>query len=251
MPELIVLGSSSALPNEEHENTHLCLTGEKGHILIDCVGSTLLRLQQAKVDPLKLTDIIISHFHPDHVSGLPSIISNVWLLGGRAPIRVHGLAYTMNRAEKMMNLYDFENWPNFIPVSYHPYSDERMALVLENEDFRIRTSLVKHLLPTSGYRFESLKTGGIIAYSCDTEPCPAVVELAKGADVLIHEATGPFQGHSSAAQAGDIAQAAGVRSLYLIHYPPQVFGSKEILDEARKHFNGQVSFAEDLMDLEF
>jgi ribonuclease Z len=68
-------------------------------------------------------------------------------------------------------------------------------------------------------RFDNAATGRSIAYSSDTEPCEAVIRLAQGADLLIHEATGPYKGHSSPADAAEVAREAGVEQLVLIHYP--------------------------------
>jgi len=88
-----------------------------------------------------------------------------------------------------------------------------------------------------------------MVYSSDTEPCPAMVRLARGADVLFHEATGATPGHTSAAQAGAIAQEAGVKSLYLIHYRSDENDTQEMIREAQKTFNGPVFLAKDFMEL--
>ena len=90
-----------------------------------------------------------------------------------------------------------------------------------------------------------------MAYSCDTEPCPEVVRLAKGADVLIHETAGSSPGHSSAAQAGNAARTAEAKELYLIHYPTGDFDSQSLVKDAQNKFPGSVKLAEDFMELEF
>ena len=90
-----------------------------------------------------------------------------------------------------------------------------------------------------------------MAYSCDTEPCDQVVELAEGVDILLHESTGEGFGHSSAFQAGEVAQKAGAKVLYLIHYPPEEFGSQELICEAAANFQGEVRFTEDFLVLRF
>ena len=104
------------------------------------------------------------------------------------------------------------------------------------------------LIPTIGLRVEVNQTGKVLAYSCDTEPCDAVVELAEKADVLIHEATGEHQGHSSASQAGSIATQAKAGSLYLIHYDPK---DESLESQAQGTFCGPVTRAEDFMTIEF
>ena len=92
--------------------------------------------------------------------------------------------------------------------------------------------------------------GGTLCYSSDTGSCEEVIELARGADFLIHEATGESDGHSSAEEAGEIAQKAGVRTLYLIHYPPRS-DKQALIQRAKTTFSGEVIAAEDLMSFSF
>ena len=83
-----------------------------------------------------------------------------------------------------------------------------------------RSTRVDHPVPTIGLRFEN-KAGEVLAYSCDTAISPAVVDLARNADVLIHEATGSIPGvHASAEEAAETAAEAGVERLILVHMPP-------------------------------
>lgn len=65
---------------------------------------------------------------------------------------------------------------------FHRLADQESSLAIGGPQLRIFTSPVKHLIPTIGLRMEFLPENKILAYSCDTEPCPQVVELAKGAD---------------------------------------------------------------------
>lgn len=251
MVKLIVLGSSYAVSNKDHENTHFVLKGEQGSVLIDCVGSSLIRLEQVGVDTDSLNDVILTHCHPDHISGVPTFLMSLWLLGRKAPLNIYGLDNTLDCVEKIMDLYEWREWPNFFPVIFHQLPAMEMSSVLTNGDFRIFSSPVRHIIPNIGLRIESLTGGKVIAYSCDTELCPEVVRLGADADILLHEATGQSYGHSSAAQAGEAAKKAGVKSLYLIHYPPHQFGSQEILDQAGSDFPGDVRFAEDFQELDF
>jgi ribonuclease Z len=125
-----------------------------------------------------------------------------------------------------------------------------MSLVLDCADFRVFASPVRHLIPTIGLRFEYHKSGKVLAYSSDTEPCAQVVRLAEGADVLIHEAAGEQIGHSSAAQAGGIAAQAEAAALFLIHYPTGRFAEGDPAQQARQKFQGEVSLATDFMTLD-
>ena len=149
-----------------------------------------------------------------------------------------------------MGFYQWGDWPDFFPVAFHRLPEIERVLVLEQGDVTIYSSLVCHVIPTIGLRIEAA-TGKAIAYSCDTEPCQAVINLAQGASVLIHEATGEGVGHSSAAQAGAIAREAGVDSLFLIHYPVGDSDLGKLIEEARGAFSGDVRLAEDFMEIEF
>ena len=69
-------------------------------------------------------------------------------------------------------------------------------------------------------------------------------------DILLHEASGPFKGHSSAAQAADVAKQANVGTLYLIHYPTGRYATGDPVAEARARFSGPVILAQDLMKVD-
>jgi ribonuclease Z len=250
MAKLIILGSSNAIPDATHENTHMAFQGQESTVLVDCVSNPILRLQQAGLSFNKVTDLILTHFHPDHVSGVPLLLMGMWLMGHARNVDIYGLHHTLDRIEDLMGFYDWDHWPDFFPVAFHRLPHREDMPVLENGDFRIIASPVRHLVPTIGLRIECVQSGKVVAYSCDTEPCPAVVELAQGADVLIHEASGAFPGHTSATQAGDIARKAGAKKLYLIHYPTGKNDPRPLVDEAGEVFGGEVQLAEDFMEIE-
>ena len=250
MPKVIILGSSNAVPSKDHENTHLVIIGEERTILVDCVSNPVVRLERAGVDFNDLTDIVITHFHPDHVSGVPLLLMDMWLMGRTKPINIYGLHYTMDRLEDLMGFYSWSEWPDFFSVGFYRLPEAEMAHVLDSDEFKINSSPVHHMIPTIGLRVESKKTTKVLTYSCDTEPCEQTVRLAGGADILIHEAGGASFGHSSAEQAGEVATKAEVGKLYLIHYPTGQFAKGDIAAEARKTYKGDVVVATDFMTIE-
>jgi ribonuclease Z len=75
----------------------------------------------------------------------------------------------------------------------------------------------------------------VAAYSCDTARSDVITRLARGADVLVHEATGTEQGgHTTNEQAAEVARQAGAGRLVLVHLPPGVDDGQ--LGAARKTF---------------
>ncbi|MFQ6099870.1 MAG: MBL fold metallo-hydrolase [Anaerolineae bacterium] len=251
MARVVTLGTAAAVPDEAHANTYLALEGEQGFFLIDCADSPLMRMRRVDLAPERLRGLIITHFHPDHACGVPILLMNIWLLGRTEPLPVYGLPDVLERFETMMGLFYWQEWPEFFPVSCRPVTEEVGALVLEDEEFRITGAPVKHVVPTIGLRVENKRSGGVMAYSGDTSPCDAVVALARDADILIHEAAKDTLGHSSAAQAGEIARRAGAGRLVLIHYRPAPHKYDRWLEEAAATFGGPVELAQDFGEYEF
>jgi ribonuclease Z len=247
MSYVILLGTANAIPDPSHENTHMALITSERVILIDCVGSPNVRLTQAGIKLSSITDLILTHFHPDHVSGVPLLLMNMWLGGREEPLRIYGLHHCLERIEDVMALYHWDKWPGFFPVAFHRLPEREYILVMETDEVRIFSSPVRHLIPTIGLRIENVQGGSVIAYSCDTEPCPSVVRLARNADVLIHEATGFGAGHSSASQAGSIAREAKANRLLLIHYPRVDMDPDSLLEQAEATFEGEIALAKDFM----
>jgi ribonuclease Z len=251
MPKLILLGTSNAIPYEHRDNTHMLLLGDQHILMVDCGSSPLIRLRKAGLDVNNLTDLVLTHFHPDHIGSAPALLMDSWLLGRRQPLNIYGLDYTLDCLIGMMNFYDWKSWPNFYPVIFHRLPEAEMTPIIVDQELKMYASPVHHLLPAIGLRVEFPDSGKVLAYSCDTEPCDEVARLAAGADVLIHEATGAALGHSSPAQAGGVAQKAGAKKLLLIHFPTGDFDPQSLVAEASQTFSGPVSLAEDFMEMLF
>lgn len=245
MPELTIIGSSNAIPTRDRDNCYLSLKTHERFILIDCGSNALVRLMESGMHADQITEMIITHFHPDHVAGLPLLLMDLWLLGRQRPLFIYGLEDCLSRVEKMMDLFGWKNWPSFFQVGFSTIPEFTSTII--KDDFIAITSVpVKHLIPTIGLRVESQNKPFIIAYTCDTEPCEGVDELSRGANILIHESAGAAVGHSSAEQAGADAARAEVDQLVLIHYPDSQM-DEQLINEASLHYGGLIHVAKDGM----
>jgi ribonuclease Z len=252
MAKVVVLGSAAAVNDAHHDYTHLLLIGAQGEpILIDAGSNPLGKIKELGIADDGLQDVILTHFHPDHVAGIPNMMMHMWLLGRRTPMRIYGLHACVNRTEDMMAGYGWRDWPDFFPVAFHRVSERGNAPVMENDDFRITAWPVKHFVPTIGLRIENKLTGKVLVYSCDTEPTPSLVEMAREADLLIHEAAGPPPGHSTARQAGEIASQVNAKKLYLIHYQVWNHDPSVLVPEAQSAYDGPIHLCHDFDVIEF
>ena len=244
MAKITFLGTASAVPSKNQHNTHIIVEFDSHVVLVDCGGNPIVRLGQAGIDPLSITELVLTHFHPDHVSGLPLLLMDMWLMGRTMPLDVYGLPNVLDRAEQMMTLYDWQDWDRLYPLHFHPLSGPSQMTLLDTDRLTVTAAPVCHLIPGIGIKM--VFPEGTICYSSDTGPCEALIRLAEGADILIHEASGEYQGHSTPEQAGMIAHQAGVKTLYLIHYPPNS-NTTTLVNRAKTKFSGDVYAAEDLM----
>lgn len=245
MARLMVLGSAAIISDETHDNTHFLLEGENSVVLIDCGSNALVKMKRFGIHHDRLTDMILTHFHPDHVYGVPLLLNHMWLLGRKRALRVYGLNHCLERTEDMMLAHSWDVWPNFFPVAFHRIAERPNILILDNDDFLIRAWPVRHYVPTIGLRIEVKSSGKVVGYSCDTQPNVNVPQIGRDADILFHEAAGEEAGHSSAAQAGTMATQANAKKLVLIHYNVWDADPTTLVPEAKTTFEGPVELAVD------
>lgn len=235
MATVHLLGTGAAVTAPHRTTVMLAFTDADHTFLVDCGGDVVHRLLAAGIDPDTLEALFITHEHPDHVAGFPLFMEKIWLGGRRRPLPIYGIAEALSQARRCFATFDTSRWEGLPEMQWRTVAHEAGAHVLEDDTWRITAAPGIHSVPVVGVRVESKRTGGVVVYSCDTEPSAAIEQLATGADVLVHEANGATPGHTSAQQAAQLAQRAGVRGpLVLIHLPAVV--SEDALAEAREYF---------------
>ena len=229
-----LLGTGSALSDASRTTTMLAFEGEEGVLLIDCGGDALQRMLAHELDPARLLGVILTHEHPDHIGGLPLLVERLWVAGRRTPLPIWGIEPVLRTAEALLRLFDTSDWPEFAGVSPQVVAHTTEAPMLRIGQWTLHANPTRHSLPGIALR---LRVGdAMVAYSGDTEPTASFVTFARGADLLIHEATGAVVHHSSIEQAASVASASGAKRLVLVHLPNDLEGRSEELAAARKIF---------------
>ena len=242
----ILLGSGSALPDPDRGNPSQAVVVRDEVLLFDCGERTTVNLIRADINPLKVGYLFFTHLHWDHIVDYGYLVMSSWNVGRKNPLKVFGPPGTRNMSDKTifgahetdilhMKIYLEQYLPKHVtnrPQAEVPVivNEIKEGEVLKTENFRVISKSVEHYnkwgIPCVGYRVES--TEGIVAISGDTSPCPQMVELAKNADVLIHECAfldeiiqqRGMKSHSGPSGAGKVAQEAGAKKLVLTHLGP-------------------------------
>jgi ribonuclease Z len=231
---LYLLGTGAAV-SDPHRTTTMLAVEEAGRVLlVDCGGDAVQRLLAVGLDPAAIHAVVLTHEHPDHIGGFPLLVEKLWLLGRRDPLPVYGPAATLAVARALFACFSTAGWDGVPEREWHEVPMEPDAVVFHDDTFHVTATPVDHPVPTIGLRVEGA-SGGVLAYSCDTAKDERVRELARDADLLVHEATGSQPGvHASAEEAAETAAEAGAGRLVLVHLPPAL--SDEVLTRARHVF---------------
>lgn len=225
MVTIVCLGTGAAIPGPGRDNTSLAIDDGTEVTLVDVSGAPVKRLREHGLNPTRLARVIITHEHLDHTYGYPSLLQSLWLSGRRQPLEIYAQAATWAFLDRLTDAFRPGSWTTGFPVARHVV--EPGGLLVNTGRIAVQTAPTRHSAPTIGLRVESAG-GGVAVYSSDTSPTESVIRLARGADVLIHEATflagaegeANRLGHSTAAQAARAALDAEVKRLVLIHFTP-------------------------------
>lgn len=247
--EVAFFGTGCAIPTAATGHTAFLVTtrreGAGGTtILVDAVDSPVRSMMRLGLDPLELDVVIITHYHADHISAFPALLSTFNCMERSKPLKVVADGETSERARRLADLLDLGPDQLSFPISYdHEHTDPTVT---------IRLTPGRHTVQSSMVRFES--ADGSLFYTSDTQYYDGIAMEASGCGMLIHEATtsqrtvAALPGHSSAAQAGKTARAAGARSLFLCHICYADYdGEAAIVREAEQEFAGDVIVPETLL----
>ncbi len=145
--ELIILGSSSALPTSKRSSAAHLLNMNERFFLIDCGEGTQIQMRRFRLSPARINHIFISHLHGDHVFGLFGLLSSLGLMGRKVPLHLYGPA----ALEEMIETHRVFFGPLPYPIMYH--SSEDKLIVYEDSKSEVTALKLLHRTETYGYLF--------------------------------------------------------------------------------------------------
>jgi ribonuclease BN (tRNA processing enzyme) len=280
--KLVLLGTAAGpVPGRRRMMTsHVMLSNGAAYVL-DCGMGVTDQYARTGIPFSALRSIYITHHHADHNIEYGPLMIVGWIQGMHQDVRAFGPPPLKQMTDDFMRAYkttvDF--WAEDLkmkPLTALEVKEVSGAgPVMQDDNVKVSSIVVEHppVKPALGYRFDFKDRS--IAFSGDTAPLDAVAEMAKGADLLVHEtmyvpalekyikeqiAKGrpvkfePFMAHMNAdhtpvEEVGRIAANAGVKTLVLSHLTPAI---DSITDDiwrapAAKHFKGEIIVGKDLM----
>ncbi len=258
--------------------SQVILVGDRAYV-IDCGNGVARQLVLAGVPLPSLRHVFVTHHHSDHNADYGNLWFLAWAAGLQTPVDTWGPPPldAMTRQFLDLNAYDIRTRiadEGRVPLAplIRPHELTDGGVVMQDDRVKVTAALAHHppVVPAFAYRFDTADRSIVI--SGDTARSDRVIALARGADVLVHEALYVpavdrlvarvgnastlkqhlIGSHTSAEDCGRIAQEAGVGTLVLSHFvpgddpsiTPDMWG-----DAARAHFRGRVIVGSDLLEI--
>lgn len=294
---IIMLGTGAALPDPDRCQSGILLTVRGRHYLFDCGHGATHQMVRANVHPATVDHVFLSHLHHDHIAEFPFFMISSWMTGRKNPPVVIGPDDTQHFVDSLFKDGAFrkdmearaayKQRQDNLHVMTPDVRECEPGVVFEDELVKVTACYVEHIpreiSPCFGLRMDTVD-GESVVFSGDTAPCDRLIDLAQGADLLIHECTFPEEAiefrskagigtwaHTSPTELGEIAKEAKVKSVVATHFghfdscypvmremmaqhmPPGTQGPELIegmVADIRKNWKGELRMAHDLMRID-
>jgi ribonuclease BN (tRNA processing enzyme) len=253
--KLTVLGSGTSVPHPDRTSSAHWLETSAGSLLLDISADAAHRMAQERLDWPNLDAIWVSHFHLDHLGGLPTFLfGSKWAPQTQArtkPLRIFG-------PDGLKRIMQTISESNDYPLFEQPFPLE-IVEVPPSSEFEILRSVTARTFKTP-HTDESLAlrltddSSKSFVYTSDTGFSENLASFANGVDLLLMECSfrsnKPVEKHLELADAMKLAQMCGPRKVVLTHLYP-VWDGVDLETEARRLWSGDTISAFDGLRLEF
>jgi len=177
---IVFLGTGQAIPTAKRNHTAILLNYKNEQILIDCGEGTQRQFRKLKLNPCSLTKILITHWHGDHVLGLPGLLQTLALNNYNKTLDIYMPKGTRHHMDLMYRLFVFKEK---IKVNIHECDSGK---IFENSDFILEAEKMSHNTPTLAYSFIEKDKLRINKSKLDKLKIKGklIGELAKGKDII-------------------------------------------------------------------
>jgi ribonuclease Z len=269
-----LLGTGNPRPSLERFGPSTLVEAGARRYVFDAGRGSSIRLFQLGSGPLLagIDGVFLTHLHSDHVVGLPDLWLTPWIFGRARPLAVYGPPGTVAMVANLERAFAFDitmrrDLDERFPAQgiAAAATDVQPGLAMEQDGVRIKAFPVDHgpVTPSYGYRIDY--RGRSIAISGDTKMVDAMVEHARGVDVLIHEVISPeverrrarvvdpkaieriIERHTTPEQAGRLFAQIKPRLAVYTHIVPSPATAEDLVGPTRTAYDGPLEVGRDLM----
>jgi len=294
---IVTLGTRSGpQPTVGRAQSSNLLVVNGAQYLIDAGDGVTRRLTRLGADFRNIDDIFITHPHSDHTGGLGALLGLIYDLNRTKLVNIYGPPGTAASVQGLLQFLTvsaeirISDGTNTIPVAkLYSGHDTGVGMIFQDANLKVRAveNTHFHFKPGSpaygkyksySYRFDTPDRS--VVFTGDTGPSDAVIELAKGADVIVSEATNPvdefkqgqirqgawqaktpdeqanlirhhIEEHLLPEDLGKMAAQAGVKTVIMTHIQPSPNNDYgRYVEAVKRSFSGQVLVAKDLMEFQ-
>ncbi|SDC06332.1 ribonuclease Z [Pedobacter soli] len=236
--EVTILGSSSATPVFNRNPSAQLLNCNEKCYLIDCGEGTQQQLAKFNLKAARIDYIFISHLHGDHYFGLIGLLSSLHLNGRIKPMQIFGPKALLEILEIQ---FKYSDTVLRYPIEFFPIEADEPKLIFENSDLTVKTIVLNHRIPTTGFLFQQKKRQRkLIKDKAENVPMAYYTALKKGMDVELPD--GEILRSEDYTVAADAPRSYAYCSdtLFDESYLPTIMGCDTLYHEA--------TFMHDLLD---
>jgi ribonuclease Z len=145
--EVTLLGTTSMVPTADRNHSGILVSYRDEKILIDCGEGTQRQIRKAKISPMKIKKILITHWHGDHVLGLPGLMQTLARGDYSQNLEIYGPKNTKKFIEKMFAFFT----PISTKIKYKVTEIKEEGIFFENDWFQLEAIKVDHNTETLAY----------------------------------------------------------------------------------------------------
>lgn len=144
--KITFLGTSAQIPTAKRNHSGILLSYNSENILIDCGEGIQRQFRKARLNPCKVTRILITHWHGDHVFGLMGLFTTLSFSGYPKTLYIYGPRGTKEFVGELLKLFNFQK--NFKIIA-----EDVNGKFFEMDDFYLEAEKMQHGIPTNAYNF--------------------------------------------------------------------------------------------------
>src|SRR3972149_2019101 len=180
--KLTFLGTGDAVPTKKRNHTSILASFANENILIDCGEGTQRQLRKIDISPTKITRIFITHWHGDHILGLPGLFQTLALLNYQKTLKVYGPEGTKEFLQIVQSLIKRYK----INLEAYEVSNET---IIDEKDFKVEAKEMSHSVPAIAYSIilkDKIRLNKSRLKKFKLPNSPIIKELQAGKDIIIN-----------------------------------------------------------------